>query len=227
MSGLGDLGITVATNNKSTLTADHLQHLAYRGLHTRFVALVVSSDPLHRRNLVRRLRGFGAKNVVEAGTHAQARECAQVEGPKDLVLVDGTAGESPILPIIGEIRDLGWRHAVILTGRSDAKAVRSALSANIRTFIVSPRTGINYQTRAQGNIPTQRANPRSTPDELSSREVEVIRAVAGGHSNKQIGEELGLSALTVKSHLARIARKLGTGDRAEMVAMAMRAGFVH
>ena len=41
-----------------------------------------------------------------------------------------------------------------------------------------------------------------------------------------VGEQLGLSALTVKSHLARIARKLGTGDRAEMVAMAMRAGVV-
>jgi ribonuclease D len=37
---------------------------------------------------------------------------------------------------------------------------------------------------------------------------------------------LGLSALTVKSHLARIARKLGTGDRAEMVALAMRAGVI-
>jgi DNA-binding NarL/FixJ family response regulator len=48
----------------------------------------------------------------------------------------------------------------------------------------------------------------------------------GRPSNKQIGEELGLSALTVKSHLARIARKLGTGDRAEMVAMAMRGGVI-
>src|SRR5206468_972510 len=50
--------------------------------------------------------------------------------------------------------------------------------------------------------------------------------VADGRSNKEIGETLGLSALTVKSHLARIARKLGTGDRAEMVAMAMRAGVI-
>ena len=43
---------------------------------------------------------------------------------------------------------------------------------------------------------------------------------------EEIGEALGLSALTVKSHLARIARKLGTGDRAEMVVVAMRAGVV-
>ena len=62
--------------------------------------------------------------------------------------------------------------------------------------------------------------------ELSGREVEVLNLVAGGQSNKQIGDTLGLSALTVKSHLARIARKLGTGDRAEMVAHAMRAGVI-
>ena len=62
--------------------------------------------------------------------------------------------------------------------------------------------------------------------DVDPREVEVIRLVADGQSNKQIGDALGLSALTVKSHLARIARKLGTGDRAEMVALAMRAGVI-
>ena len=66
----------------------------------------------------------------------------------------------------------------------------------------------------------------NTPRELSAREVEVLQLVADGQSNKEIGEALGLSALTVKSHLARIARKLGTGDRAEMVALAMRAGVI-
>ena len=57
-------------------------------------------------------------------------------------------------------------------------------------------------------------------------EIEVVRLVADGRSNKWIGEQLSLSALTVKSHLARIGRKLGTGDRAHMVALAMRAGVI-
>jgi DNA-binding CsgD family transcriptional regulator len=61
---------------------------------------------------------------------------------------------------------------------------------------------------------------------LSAREIEVLELVAGGRSNRDIGEALGLSALTVKSHLARIARKLGTGDRAEMVLIALRAGVI-
>ncbi|MFF9355069.1 response regulator transcription factor, partial [Streptomyces sp. NPDC014741] len=63
--------------------------------------------------------------------------------------------------------------------------------------------------------------------ELSGREVEVLRLVAEGQSNKAIGVSMGLSALTVKSHLARIARKLGTGDRAGMVAVALRTGIIH
>jgi len=54
----------------------------------------------------------------------------------------------------------------------------------------------------------------------------VLRLVAEGQSNKLIGDALGLSALTVKSHLARISRKLGTGDRAELVAMVIRAGVL-
>ena len=63
-------------------------------------------------------------------------------------------------------------------------------------------------------------------DSLSAREIQVLQLVADGKSNKDIGEDLGLSALTVKSHLARIARKLGTGDRAEMVATALRSGAI-
>jgi len=66
----------------------------------------------------------------------------------------------------------------------------------------------------------------NTPRELSAREVEVLQLVADGQSNKEIGEALSLSALTVKSHLSRIGRKLGTGDRAQMVALAMRAGVI-
>jgi DNA-binding NarL/FixJ family response regulator len=61
---------------------------------------------------------------------------------------------------------------------------------------------------------------------LSAREVEVIRLVADGWSNKQIASQLSLSALTVKNHLARIGRKLGAGNRAHIVAIACRGGLI-
>jgi DNA-binding CsgD family transcriptional regulator len=61
---------------------------------------------------------------------------------------------------------------------------------------------------------------------LTPRELEVLKLVADGRSNKWIAEELSLSALTVKSHLSRISRKLGTGERSHQVAVAMRAGVL-
>ena len=61
---------------------------------------------------------------------------------------------------------------------------------------------------------------------LSQREIDVLTAVALGQSNKEIGVALGLSPLTVKSHLARISKKLGTGNRAGLVAAATRAGLI-
>ena len=98
----------------------------------------------------------------------------------------------------------------------------------MRAFLVTPsattaRGAHGNNLQGQGRTRGVRV---SGAEGLSGREVEVLQLVSDGRSNKDIGEALGLSALTVKSHLARIARKLGTGDRAEMVVVAMRAGVV-
>lgn len=70
--------------------------------------------------------------------------------------------------------------------------------------------------RAQaGNPAVQRAHV------LSVRECAVLRAVRAGQSNLAIGEQLGISALTVKNHLSRIMRKLGASTRGQAVAEAM------
>jgi len=61
---------------------------------------------------------------------------------------------------------------------------------------------------------------------LTGREVTVLQIAADGLSNAEIAAQLGLSAGTVKSHMARISHKLGTGSRTHMVALAMRAGAI-
>jgi DNA-binding CsgD family transcriptional regulator len=86
----------------------------------------------------------------------------------------------------------------------------------VRCLLVSGRPAPAFPVAGAGGLAEQ----------LSAREVEVLQHVANGRSNKEIGVSLGLSALTVKSHLARIARKVGTGDRAEMVMLALRAGVI-
>ncbi len=189
-----------------------------------FTAMIVCADGTRRGALVHRMRQYGARTVVEAGTKDEALTKGRTDGSHDLCIVDGSSAEGPILPLIAELRAMRWRRVQIFTDRDDAFAVKAALSAGVRGFTVAPRAGTSTGTR--NVVPLQRGKSTSAPDELSSREIEVLQAVAQGRSNKGIGEELGLSALTVKSHLARIARKLGTGDRAEMVALAMRSGLV-
>ena len=188
----------------------------------RFTALVVAESATRRQSLCGRLRMLGARDVVEAASGAEARVRAHYDGSRDLVVIEGGLSDGPALPLLADLRAAGWRRVVLLTVRDDPYAVRAAINAGIRCYVVTPEETANL-----GPAPVARLRPRGgSPDELSAREVEVLQLVSEGRSNKDIGDALGLSALTVKSHLARIARKVGTGDRAEMVAHAMRAGLV-
>ena len=63
------------------------------------------------------------------------------------------------------------------------------------------------------------------PAGLSEREVEVLRLVAAGHSNRKIAEQLVLSEKTVANHLTNIFIKTGTDNRAAATAFAVRHGL--
>jgi DNA-binding NarL/FixJ family response regulator len=70
------------------------------------------------------------------------------------------------------------------------------------------------------------SNPIVGPELLSSREVEVLRLVAGGKSNAQIADELVISQNTVIRHVSNIFGKIGAANRAEAASYATRNGIV-
>lgn len=207
-----------------------------------FTAMVVDDHPLMRESMVTRLAAMGADRVVEAASVAEARARAHGSGPLDLCVVDVGLPDGSGLDLLAELRNAGWKRLVVLSAADDAYSVRAAFVAGAQGYLLksaSPlvvadgvRRVLNggvYADPAVASLLAQGlrgTGPTESAADLSAREVEVVRLVADGCSNKEIGEELRLSALTVKSHLARIARKLGTGDRAEMVALAMRAGVI-
>ena len=207
-----------------------------------FTAMVVDDHPLVREAMVSRLRAMGATEVVEAATVGEARARANLSGPRELCLLDLGLPDGSGLDLLNDLRAAGWQRLVVLSAADDPYSVRAAFVAGAQGYLLksaSPvvvadgvRRVLDGGVYADPSVASLlaaglRGGPvESGVSELSGREVEVLRLVADGQSNKQIGEQLGLSALTVKSHLARIARKLGTGDRAEMVAMAMRAGVI-
>ncbi len=183
----------------------------------RFAAMVVVANPGLREAVAHTLRALGARHVLEVSTVAEARLRAGA-GIADLCVVEAGLPDGSGITLVRDLRAAGWQRGMVLTTNDDPYSVRAAITAGVRSYLVS----------AVSASPTARPTGERGDgvDSLSAREIQVLQLVADGKSNKDIGDELGLSALTVKSHLARIARKLGTGDRAEMVATAMRSGAI-
>ena len=181
----------------------------------RSTALVAIQHPAAREAAVRVLRAMGASDVLVAGTVTEARRLP-LPRHADVCVVESTLPDGSGVGLVRELVEAGWPRAVVVATSNDPYPVRAAVSAGVRCLLTTGSAtgaapGRNVATRTEG---------------LSQREIEVLRLVADGRSNAEVGEVLGLSGLTVKSHLARIARKLGTGDRAEMVMIALRAGII-
>lgn len=160
-------------------------------------------------------KNLGASTTV-MGTAHEAKSYSERSSAPDTCFVVTPLSDGPVLPLIRMLRQRGWLQVGVLSGKADARAIHSALLTGVRMVVVRPA-----ESPAR-----RRVNPAKDGIRISARELEVLTMVADGQTNREIGEHLGLSALTVKSHLARIARKLGSGDRAQMVATAIRRGYI-
>jgi two-component system response regulator NreC len=101
----------------------------------------------------------------------------------------------------------------VLKEAADGELVDAIRGAVAGETYLAPRLGA-----AVAAAPTAPPGPTDT---LSGRELEVLRLIALGHTNPEIGEHLGLSTRTVESHRAHIQRKLGRSTRAELVRYAL------
>lgn len=176
--------------------------------------LLVDPDRAALSSMAAELESRGLGEVISAICAEDALSSANSATPGNLALVSLRLGAGAP-ELIATLRDVGWQRVVALFSGGDADLALVAIDAGA--------TGIMTTQHAHSGA---RDPSSSRARELSDRELEVVRMVADGRSNKWIGQQLGLSALTVKSHLARIGRKLETGDRAHIVMRALRAGVI-
>jgi DNA-binding NarL/FixJ family response regulator len=177
-------------------------------------AAILVADPGRdsREVLSRGLLAGGISRVLVAESAEQVDDLVASGQNGQLALVSLAFGANAAR-LIDDLRRGSWARVIALAPTTDPNAVLAALRAGASGVL-------------RGHPTPVPAEPERAVEQLTDREIEVLAEVAEGRSNQWIGEHLSLSALTIKSHLARISRKLGTGDRAHMVAIAMRAGLI-
>ncbi len=164
--------------------------------------------------------------VAEAADGEQAVQAVADSAP-DLVLMDLSM---PVLDGIAATRAIRASHpgvrVVVLSSFDDQDRVRQALQAGATGYVLKDCTPEQLlaaiRSAAAGHAPL---DPRvagallpdtgqpSVADQLSQRELQVLRLASQGLANKQIGRTLGIAERTVKVHLGNIFRRIGVSDR--------------
>jgi two-component system, NarL family, response regulator NreC len=178
--------------------------------------------------------------VGEAGDIALTERRIAVHRPNVLVL-DVNLPDGSSVPAIPRLRSAAPEtRIVMLTMQNDPALAREALQAGATGFVLKEaarseliqavrmaaagRTYLNPELGARlVSEPPARSRP---PDELSARELEVLRLIALGHTNSEIATQLYLSVRTVESHRAHIQQKTQRSSRAELVSYARDHGLL-
>jgi two-component system response regulator NreC len=128
---------------------------------------------------------------------------------------------------------------VVLTMQAEPAFARQALSTGALAYVLKEaaddelveavRRAAAGQTYLNPTLGARVAKepPPGPPDDLSPREVDVLRLIALGHTNAEIAEQLFLSVRTVETHRSHIQQKLRRSGRAELVAYALDRGLIN
>ena len=199
--------------------------------------MIVDDHPVVREGLSRIIVSeSGMEVIAEAGTGAEALTQYRKLRP-DIVLMDMRMPEMTGLQTIEAIRkEFSNARIIVLSTYDLEEDIYQSLQAGARGYILkdSPRNELLAAIRrvhaGERVIPptiATRLAERISGNELTAREFEVLKLIVSGKSNKQIGDDLGISEGTVKSHVNNILDKLGVTDRTQAVSVALKRGIVH
>ena len=200
--------------------------------------VVVDDHPVVRDGLVGMLSGQPDITVVaQAADGRDALLQIQRHDP-DVVLMDLRMPDMDGVEAIGELQRRGHRARVlVLTTYDRDDDIVPAIEAGATGYLLkdTPRDdlfrAVRATSRGESTLTPSVASRlmgrmRESPQTLSAREVEVLKLVARGRTNRQIGRAIHVSEATVKTHLLRAYDKLGVSDRTAAVVTALERGLL-
>jgi two-component system response regulator NreC len=204
------------------------------------IRIVIADDHAVVRSGLRMLLDAEAdfEVVAEAGDVDSARRYVRGHHPAVLILDLNMPGGSSLEAIPAIRAESPDTQIVVLTMQEEPAFARQALSAGATGYVLKEaadselveavrRAAVSetYLNPALG-ARIAREPPPGPPDDLSEREVEVLRLIALGHTNSEIAQRLFLSVRTVETHRSHIQQKLRVSSRAELVRYALQRGLV-
>ncbi len=198
--------------------------------------LIVDDHPLMRAGIAGEINAQrDMKVVAEAEDGDTALQLFRTHRP-DVTLLDlkmpRMNGIDCLIAIRAEFRQA--RIIVLTTAAGDIQAARAfqggaagfLLKDTLRSELVTTIRLIHAGGRKIPPEIAMQMAEHSGEDALSEREIEVLRCVAKGKSNKIIADELAISEHTVKNHLKNILSKLNADDRTHAVTIAVKRGYI-
>ena len=198
--------------------------------------LTVDDHPLLRKGIAALVNAEpDLKLVAEASNGEEAIGAFRSHRP-DVTLMDlqmpGIDGTEAIVRIRDEFPNA--RIIVLTTYTGDIQVLR-ALRAGARAYLLKGHVHkelletIRAVHAGQKRIPPDVAAElaeHAMDDELTEREIDVLKLVAAGNANKHIADQLSIGEATVKSHVSNILSKLGANDRSHAVTIGLKRGII-
>jgi two-component system NarL family response regulator len=204
---------------------------------TKIRLMVVEDHHVVRQGLVALLNTVPDMSVVAEGADGrQAVDLFRQHEP-DVTLMDLRMPNMSGVDAVIEIRQsFPAARIIVLTTFDGDEDIYRALQAGARAYLLKGMFGdelmdaIRAVHAGKSRIPpavAERLADRMGSPGLTARELDVLRLIVGGKSNKEIGKGLNISEATVKTHINNILSKLGVTDRTQATTMALQRGIVH
>lgn len=205
--------------------------------------LVVDDQSIVREGLCAMLGAKSGLEVIGEASNGEEAVTLAAELKPDVILMDLVMpGKGGVAAIRDIVQDDPEARILVLSGFSEDAQIVESIRAGAQGYILKSArpdelVAAIRQTYA-GETPLnpavartlvrKLAAPSSEPssgDTLTEREIEILKYVAGGNSNQDIADNLGISVRTVGTHVSHMMSKLGLDNRTQLALYALREGY--